>query len=198
MDTNENFSLSQGSALAIAGTLVNATGAVITTYDGTEALATTVWPGGMRPLAFTPVTTWTTPAEGTIAIAVAAADTAALAPGRYQLLTRVTPSGQDPVDAYGCTIDVLPFAGSEAAPTAYTTYDDLLKYGRSWLKQLTTDDDQAGFAEQQGRARSWIEDLRMPTSGSPRWRWSSAARRWGRGSAGPGPPGSSRSSTPTP
>jgi hypothetical protein len=44
-------------------------------------------------------------------------------------------------------------------PRTYCDYRALLRYGRSWLRQLQTDDDEAGFAEQLGRARTWIEDL---------------------------------------
>ncbi len=159
MNTQENLQISQGSALVIAGTVYDALGNVVTTYTGSEALVTTVWPGGKRPASFNPVTTWSTPSAGTFTIAITAADTIGLASGRYQLLTRVQPSGQDPVDAYGCTLDVLAFAGTETTPTSYCSYADLLKYGRAWLRQLQTDDDEAGFATQLGRARSWIEDL---------------------------------------
>ena len=82
-----------------------------------------------------------------------------MSPGRYQVLTRVTAGMADPVDGYGCTLDILQAPGSETAPTTYCAYSDLLRYGRSWLRQLQTGDDEAGFAEQLGRGRSWIEDL---------------------------------------
>jgi len=158
LDTNENYSITQGAALSIDVTLRDQAGAAITTYDGSQSLATTVWPGGMRSVSFAAATTWTDPAAGTIAIALAAAQTAALAPGRYQLLTRLDDAGTT-VDAYGCTLDVLAAAGSGLTPRTYCDYSWLLRYGRSWLRQLQTDDDEAGFAEQLGRARSWIEDL---------------------------------------
>ena len=131
----------------------------VTTYTGAEALTTVVWPGGAQAVSCSPVTTWVTPAAGLIAIAITAADSLALTGGRYEVLTTVTPMGHDPVDGYGCTVDVLVAPGSDPAPTTYTTLDDLLRYGRSWLRQLQTGDDEAGFAEQLGRARSWIEDL---------------------------------------
>jgi hypothetical protein len=159
MITNENYQVSQGSALTIQSFVVDQAGNVVTTYDGTETLATLVWPGGAQPTAYTPATTWVTPAAGLIAIAFPAADSAALSAGRYQVLTRVTAGSADPVDAYGCTLDVLQAPGTETPPTTYGTYQDLLRYGRSWLRQLQTGDDEAGFAEQLGRARSWIEDL---------------------------------------
>jgi hypothetical protein len=158
MENNESYEVSRGAAVTIDVALKDADGVAISD-DGTSALATTVWPGGDRAASFSAATTWTSAPDGTIAIAIAASDTAALAPGRYQLLTRLTPAGGDPEDAYGCTLDVLAFASTATAPRVYTTYDDMLRYGRSWLRTLATDDDEAGFAEQQGRARSWIEDL---------------------------------------
>lgn len=159
MITNENYQVSQGSALTIQSALVDQSGNVVTTYTGAETLTTLVWPGGAQPTTYTPTTTWVTPAQGTISILVTAADSTGLAAGRYQVLTRVTASGHDPVDGYGCTLDVLQAPGTETPPTTYCAYSDLLRYGRSWLRQLQTGDDEAGFAEQLGRGRSWIEDL---------------------------------------
>lgn len=160
MFTNENYDVAQGASLPLSPiVLCDQSGNALTGYDGTETLSTTVWPGGNRAASFTASTAWVTPASGTIAIDITAAQTTGLAPGRYELLTRVTPPSSDPLDAYGCTIDVLPFVGTESAPTTYCAYSDLLRYGRSWLKQLQTSDDEAGFGEQLGRARSWLEDL---------------------------------------
>jgi hypothetical protein len=159
MNNAENYSLTQGAALAVTVTLTDALGATITTYTGTEALTTAVWPGADRAAAFAAATAWIGAGAGTIQWSITDAQSAGLAPGRYQLLTRL----QDPiygwVDVYTATLDIAASAGSAAAPSTYTTLDDLLRFGRSWLRQLQTDDDQAGFAEQQHRARTWIEDL---------------------------------------
>src|SRR5262249_37011417 len=154
---NEVYQLTVGTALRIEVTLRDANGGVIGTLSGTEPLTTTVWAGGTRAPAFTATTTWHNASAGEILIQIADSDTANLAPGRYQLLARLGASGSA-VDAYGCVLDILPFAGDEDEPTVYTTYDDLLRYGRSWLRQLQTVDDEAGFAEQQHGARTWIED----------------------------------------
>jgi hypothetical protein len=159
MITNENYRLSQGSALTIQSAIVDQSGNVVTTYTGSETLTTLVWPGGAQPSSYSPATSWVTPSAGLISIQVTAADSTTLCAGRYQVLTRVTRSGHDPVDGYGCTLDVLQAPGSETPPTSYCSYSDLLRYGRSWLRQLQTGDDEAGFADQLGRSRSWIEDL---------------------------------------
>jgi hypothetical protein len=159
MITQENYQLSQGSALTIQSAVVDQFGNPVTTYTGSETLTTVIWPGGARPVSCTPATSWIDHTQGIISILITAANSTALAGGRYSLLTTVTPIASDPIDGYGCTIDILVAPGMATPPTTYTTLDDLLRYGRSWLRQLQTDDDQAGFAEQQGRARSWIEDL---------------------------------------
>ena len=158
MESNENYYITRGSALTIDVTLRDSGGAVIASYDGSQVLTTTVWPGGNRAASFTPTTTWTDPSQGTIAIGIAAAQTGALEPGRYQLLTRLDDAGML-IDAYSCTLDVGASAGTGPAPKTYCDYSWLLRFGRSWLRQLQTGDDEAGFAEQLGRARSWIEDL---------------------------------------
>lgn len=154
--SNENYQVTRGAGVRLAVTIRDQAGNPITAYDGSQALTTTVWPGGTRAASFDAATTWTDPAQGAISIVMEGADTAALAPGRYQFLTRLDDAGTA-VDAYGATLDVLPFAGTDPDPKVYTTYDDLLEYGRSWLRQLQSDDDQAGFARQQARARTWIE-----------------------------------------
>jgi hypothetical protein len=158
METNESYQVFAGTRLVIPATVRDATGAVVTTYAGTEALTTSVWPGGTRTESFAPATAWASHAEGTITITIASVDTAKFAPGRYQLLTTVNDDGES-VAVYGCTLDILSVAGDSAEPKSYGGYDDMLRYGRAWLRQLQTDDDEAGFAEQRARARSWVEDL---------------------------------------
>ena len=80
-------------------------------------------------------------------------------PGTYSGLTRITPPGQDPQDGYAFTLEIEPFAGTDVVPPTYGPYADLLTYGRSWVRQLSSDDDQSGFAAQRGRARTWLEDI---------------------------------------
>jgi hypothetical protein len=158
VETSENYSLTAGTGLAIDVTLRDSNGNVVTTYAGTETLTTTVWPGGTRPASFTAATAWLVPASGTLTVTIGDADTASLPPGRYQLLTQLTSNGTT-VNVYGCTLDIVATAGTEATPKMYVAFPDLLRYGRAWLSQLQTNDDEAGYAEQIGRATSWMDDL---------------------------------------
>jgi hypothetical protein len=158
MITNENYQASQGSQLVITSFVVDQSGNPITTFAGTETLSTTVWPGGTQPGSFNPVTSWIDHTTGEISITITMAETSGLTPGRYELLTRVTVSDVMS-DVYGCTIDIMAGPGTDTAPTNYCDYSWLLRFGHSWLRQLQTNDDLAGFAEQLGRARSWIEDI---------------------------------------
>jgi hypothetical protein len=159
MDTNESFTVSQGAALPLVVQLRDQLGNPATGFSGAEALTTVVWPGGVRAVSAIPATTWSDHNAGKVAIAITTAETTALSPGRYQLLTRLKAGSADPIDVYGCVVDVLAFAGTSPAPRTYCDYSWLLRFGRSWLRQLQTNDDEAGFAEQLGRARTWIEDL---------------------------------------
>jgi hypothetical protein len=149
----------QGSALTITFQISDGNGNVITSYSGEETLTTEIWPGGNRADSFNPTTLWVNPAEGLVQIAVTAAHTTGLGLGRYEVYTILTVTGRDPVAILIAQLDVIATPGSTPTPTTYCQYSDLLKYGRAWLRQLQTSDDEAGFAEQMGRARSWIEDL---------------------------------------
>jgi hypothetical protein len=163
----------QGSALIINAVFYDDDD-LVAPYDGASVLETTVWPGGNRALSFLAPTFPTVPAAGSFSVAIAASVTATLAPGEYKGLTRVTQPGQDPVDGYEFTLTIKAFAGTGAEPKVYCDYADLLRYGRSWLLQLTTADDEAGFAQQRARARSWLEDVahaHNPTRGGARSVW---------------------------
>lgn len=112
--SDENYEVRQGAALRLNVTLKRLVAGVATAitgeYTGLETLATTVWPGSNRAASFAATTTWVSPPAGTITIVITAAQTATLAPGRFELLARLTDSGTV-ADCYECSIDVLPAAG---------------------------------------------------------------------------------------
>lgn len=155
---SDNFNVSQGSDLPIVFDIRDEAGNLMTGYDGSETLTATLWAGGDRAASYTPAVTWVNPTIARAMVDITAVDTAALPAGRYQVLVRVTKAGVTS-DAYECTVDVRPIAGVGPVPRVYSDYSWMLRYGRSWLKQLQTDDDEAGFAEQLGRARSWFESI---------------------------------------
>lgn len=156
---NEQYQVTAGRDWTQDVQLADAAGVDVTTYTGSEALATAVWPGGDRATSFAAATTWLDPALGHIRVAITAAETAGLAPGRYRVETTLTEAGRGPVDAWSCTLEVQAGPGTAVAPKTYIDPQLLYRYGRSWLRQLETDDDQAGFVEQVGRATSWIDDV---------------------------------------
>jgi hypothetical protein len=159
-DSNETYSVYRGTALPLGFTFVDSSGdPQVNTYVGTEPLTATVWPGGNRAAAFAPTVAWDVPAAATGRVTLSAAQTATLDPGDYQLVVKVTTADGLSVAGYSCTVVVLASAGTAVEPPTYCTYDELLKYARGWLKQLATDDDESGFAEQRHRARTWIEDI---------------------------------------
>jgi hypothetical protein len=154
---NENYEVFQGSSLPIPATICDSTGTPIA-YAGSEALATTLWPGGNRSASYSVPTSWTTPASGLILISIPSADTAALAPGKYRLLTRVTVPGFDPQDAYECSVEVKAFAGTVAAPPTYCAYDDMLEFA-PWVAAVAdADADETGFEAQRAQARRDIDE----------------------------------------
>lgn len=138
-------------------TLRDALGAAVTSYTGSATLAATCWPGDDRPAAFAPTATWLDAAAGTIALGCAAADTATLDPGDYPVLLAITASGRTAKQVVA-TLRILAAPGSGTAPAVYGSYDELLRYA-PWLARLKADSDQAGFAEQRARARTWFDSL---------------------------------------
>lgn len=117
----ETFVTTQGSSISILGTLKDSAGnSVLNTYTGTEPLTTSLWPGGNRPVSFTPATTWVSPVAGTFLIAITATQTALLYSGTYQGVARLADGGALP-DAYYFELVVAPGPGGiPAAPTATT------------------------------------------------------------------------------
>lgn len=157
--SNETYTLLSGRKFQQPIQLADSRGLPVVGFDGSEVLTTTVWPGGDRSASFVATTTWLSPSAAQILILITAAQSATLAPGRYQLETTATAAGDDPEDVYGCTLDVQSGPGTATAPRTYTTLQDLRDHQRGWLDTILTDDDQAGFIRQQAMARDWIGDL---------------------------------------
>lgn len=156
MDT---FTLYQGTALPIDATLRDDLGDPITTYSGSEALTAAAWPGGDRAAAFAPSVAWTSAPDGAFRVTITAAQGAGLALGRWFATVTLEDPLEGPLEAYRFAFDVWPRPGSATAPPAYCSFADLLTDGRSWLRQLQSEDDETGFGRQRGRAREWLDAL---------------------------------------
>lgn len=110
----DEFEVMQGTPLRFRVTLEDDGGVIINSgypgggYTGTETFACKVWPGGTLPTTFTAATppAWLDHLAGTVAVAISAAETALLVPGRHKLLMLLIDGAADPADAYECVIVV--------------------------------------------------------------------------------------------
>lgn len=156
MDT---YQLAAGSALTLQSTLADANGLPLAWDLPGPAITAIVWPGGKRPASFAPSVTWIDPTQGLFQIAISPDQTALLASGRYFGRVFLADPTLGQIVPYEWAIDLASASGTEVEPPSYCTFDDLRTYGRSWLDSLQTNADEAGFAQQRGRARQWLDDM---------------------------------------
>jgi hypothetical protein len=147
----------QGADLVRVITLLDRAGDPVTSYTGAAVLVATLWPGDDQAAATTLDATWVDPTEGTVRLALTAAQSAALDPGAYPVRLEITESGLT-ASAVVIVIEVLAAPGSAVAPPVYGTYQDMRSVV-PWIHELRTDEDQAGFAEQRGVAREWLDSV---------------------------------------
>lgn len=136
----------------------NLPSSAITTYTGSATFTAYFYRGDDQASIFTPTCAWTDAAAGKFSVTLPAASTTGLAEGTYRLDVFITEDGIKS-HAVRASVEVLATAGSGTAPTTYCTYENMLQYA-PWLRDMVdTAEDQAGFAEQRGQARKWLEDL---------------------------------------
>lgn len=157
-------------------TLVDESGNVVTTFLGSETLSATIWAGDSEASLATPTASWISAPAGTIKLAVSAANIAALAVGWYRLSLAIVSGGRT-YDAFQGVLQIVEAAAAAIVPPAYTTLADLRTYA-PWIEELEILDSSGGFAREQGRARSWLDDIlvsrwkpttAMPQLGQPGW-----------------------------
>jgi hypothetical protein len=153
------FAIRQGEALPIAVQLSDDQGNPVTKYTGLEPLAAAIWPGGNLPAAFMPAANWVSGPAGQLTILVTSGQTAGLDEGRYTGTLSLTDPVAGPVEVYNWSMDVLAAPGTATTPPVYCQFSDLLTYGKGWVRSLQSQDEDAGFATERGRARSWLDDL---------------------------------------
>jgi hypothetical protein len=147
-----------GSDAAWKLTLRDQDDAAITTYTSGATLASSCWPGDDRANTFSPTAAWIDASLGTIRLSIAAAQTASLSPGIYNLQLSIAASGST-VKQNLPGLKLLPSPGSATAPKAYCSLQDLLRVFRPLSELQDLDSDQTGFAEQRGLARIWFDEL---------------------------------------
>lgn len=135
-----------------------------TGFLAADTPAAKVWPGGGSPTSFQPTVTWIDPLGlGTnlyrVLVSFAAADTASLAPGLYQVLGWVVADGRTR-ELFSAPLEILPGGGSDASPRVYCQGPDLGNYGGGrWFRQLQTlESDKTDFLAERGRAADWVHE----------------------------------------
>ncbi len=140
-------------------TIVDSTGAAITTYTGSEPLSATVWAGDDQAPLFSPTVSWVSAAAGTTNIAIASAQTLGMTPGKYRVLASLTDSTGAKRCFYEAVLDLTYAPGSATPRPTYIAFADLRPHA-AWIEDLQDElEDQTGFAEQRALARDWLDGM---------------------------------------
>lgn len=157
MDT---FDLDAGTGLALDVTLSDSLGQpYVDRYDDATPIYAEFWAGGEQATLFDAAASWTDAAAGLASLEILPAQAVDLPAGRYRGRLVVVDASLGSVVAYEFAIDLRESPGTAEPPKAYCNFADLMDHGRSWLRPLQAEDDQAGFAEYRGKARAWLDDL---------------------------------------
>ena len=127
----------------------------ITTYTGSEPLKGTVGPGRSYVPNLTLTPTWKVAAQGTVDVAISAAQSATLDVGQYLVDVGLADGSADFYEGF-LAVNFGP--GSRPIPPTYGCYLDLLDYA-PWIEKLQTDKLAAGFLTQRAMARGWLDQI---------------------------------------
>ncbi len=153
----ETVTVRQGTALSLTITLANADGPLA--YVGTETLQAIVWAGDDQSALATLTPTWDDAAAGTVSLTIPAATTTSLAPQAYTISLTVV-SATVKYEGWRAWLRIESGPGAADAPAVWCSYDNMLLYS-SWLDDLQSESDTAGFAEQRARATQWAIEQGM-------------------------------------
>lgn len=142
----------RGRAFSERVQLLGRDGRAITGLVGNETLSGVVWAGDDRAPLFTPTVAWYAGSTTDVVISGTNLQTD-VEPGEYPIEVTV---GTSTAVVARLVVSARPAAAT--APKDYCSLDHMFLYGGAWLRSLQTKNDQAGFAEQRGRARSIIDD----------------------------------------
>jgi hypothetical protein len=126
-------------------------------YAGTEPLTATVWQGSKlaaTPGVITPA--WVSGPLGTTTATVNGGVTGTMAVGYYKVKLEVTYQGVTS-PYYGGWLSLQAIPGTATPPPTYTTFQNLLDKGGTWLPRLQESTGETSFLFEQGRARSWLD-----------------------------------------
>jgi hypothetical protein len=139
-------------------TLLDADGNRVTTYTAEDSLSGEIWAGDDQAVLLLPSVSWIDPAQGTIRLTIVGSQTALISPARYRVRIRINTTDDRVIDAWESWLEITASPGSATAPKVYCTYNDLVLVA-PWLATEQTVNDQAGFAEQRGLAREWLDSI---------------------------------------
>ena len=110
------------------------------TFESSDVLACSVWPGDGQPTILSPAITWIDAGSGQFQISLNNSDTAAIAPSIYRILATATCAGRSAsLLPPGSTFEILDVPGS-ASTTSLITQDYLAASLAAGQAQLTSDD----------------------------------------------------------
>lgn len=138
-------------------TLRDSSGAVITSYAGTESLACKIWSGQDQAVLANPAVTWITAAEGTVRITVTDSDLEDFAVGLYRMQATLV-DGATTTLIFDGSINVTSSPGVTTASLTYCTFEDMKLYAPQVQNLQDTRTDLAGFLANRARARTWTNE----------------------------------------
>lgn len=147
----------------------------------TDTLSAVVWSGADTEALTTLTAAWVNATAGQCRVSITATQSAALDPGVYPLaLTAVRGTQRLPI--LSAWLEVTASPGTADPPPTYGSYRDMVTYGGGeWLEGLRRTAGGANFADERGRARSYLDSLIVR-----KWRpWSNTKTWSGVASSGP-------------
>ena len=131
-------------------------------FSSSDTLTCVIWGGDDTAILCSPAASWVSASGGTAQFLVSAANTTALAVGKYRARLKVTyaASPNYTVNVWDGVLSFDAAPGSTAVLPSYCTYQDLTRLA-PWIGDLQSQmTDQNGFAEQRGlAAQKMQEDL---------------------------------------
>lgn len=147
---------------------------VAVAYTTSATLDATLWRGGGEAALFNPTVAWIDAPNGKFTLTIAPNQTTALDPGEYSLEVGITPLGGVRSLGFAGVIRITDAPGTNPAPVAWCTYQDMLDYSDQVSALVGRGVDVSGFLNI--RARITLEVSRdivthyQPTAGLTRTR----------------------------